>query len=506
MHKPKFLQNLTMRHRLFLSFVVLIAFLLLALWLTQVVFLEDIYKSVKRRDLARTAERLADTLVDTDDYTTLTRALSDDNDYCLLVLDFASGAYTPTVLATPRGGLPHRDCVLHDSARYGDLYPLYCAAASDARPHTERYIYDSERGVFFSLSGELFDAPDGTPVFPEHLLLARAVETERGTRALFLSTTLSPVSATTDAILASLWILTGVLLAVGFVLSYFLAKRLSAPIAAMTADAKRLAEGDTKTTFTAEGYREAAELADALTHASAELSRAAVLRRELLANVSHDLRTPVTLIAGYSEMIRDIPGENTPENAEILLGEANRLSALIDDLMDLSKLEAGVQTLENTTFSLSALLADEMARYNKLHPDITICFTADADITITSDKSRVLQILYNLVNNAVNHVGADNTVLVSLSALPPETDGRAWARISVTDHGAGIPKEELSRIWDRYYKVDENRRRSAVGTGLGLSIVRSTTQLLGGRGGVTSTPNLATTFWFELPLSFEKES
>ena len=121
------------------------------------------------------------------------------------------------------------------------------------------------------------------------------------------------------------------------------------------------------------------------------------------------------------------------------------------------------------------------------------------NITITSDQTRVLQVLYNLVNNAINHVGADRAVLVEQTLLPPEADGRSWVRLSVTDHGNGIDKEELALIWDRYYKVDKTRRRSTVGTGLGLSIVRSTTQLLGGRGGVSSTLGKGSTFWFELP-------
>ena len=506
MQKQK--RRLSMRHRLFFSFTVLICILLLVLWLTQVVFLEDIHKSIKRRDLDRAASALSLVANDigTSRFEALAERLSAKHDICILVLSFDRGQLGgPNVLYTTElhaSGI-HGSCVVHSSLSYSDLYGLYqTAVVSGEGKSTQRYVYDSNSRTFFNVEGPLFEqvAGNGTEDLPECILSTRALHTDGGEVALFLNTSLSPVSATTETLNWLLGILSAFMLLVGTLLSFLLAKRLSAPIVEMTADAKLLADGNIETAFRGHGYREAEELAEALTRASEELGKAALLRRELIANVSHDLRTPVTLIAGYSEMIRDIPGENNPENAQILLDEANRLSALISDLMDLSKLEAGVQELEMTQFPLTSTLRDAMLRYDKLHPDHTIAFQADEELTIVSDQTRVLQILYTLVHNAINHAGEDRLVLVTQTLLPTESDGRAWVRISVTDHGSGIPKDEISLIWDRYYKVDPTRRRSTAGTGLGLSIVRSTAQLLGGRGGVSSTPGEGSTFWFELPL------
>ncbi len=495
------------RARLFVSFGILICILLLFLWLTQVVFLDDIYKAIKRRGLARAADTLANTPIsatDTRTFTALAEELSAEQDICVLVLSFQSGATNPTVLyeaRPPMGALAHNDCVVHAVVDRGSLYPLYLRAReADAQSLTERYVYDARARTFLNLDGGLFESTSEQPSdLVESMLVTRVVSGNTPT-AIFLSSVLTPVTATTDTLLSLLWILSISLLLIGAVLSYVIAKRLSDPIVAMTRDARLLADGNADAVFRADGYREAEELAAALTRAATEVRKAALLRRELLANVSHDLRTPVTLIAGYSEMIRDIPGENNPENAQILLDEANRLSALIDDLMDLSKLEAGVGELECSTFPLTETLRDAMTRYDKLHTDAVISFHAETEITIESDRTRVLQILYNLVNNAVNHRGEDGCVEVVQTLPPPDADGRRFVRISVTDHGKGIEHEELARIWDRYYKVDKTRRRSTVGTGLGLSIVRSTTQLLGGRGGVTSTVGVGSTFWFELPL------
>lgn len=506
MQKKK--RQLSLRHRLFVSFTILICILLLVLWLTQVVFLEDIHKAIKKRDLERAATTLslAANEIGTERFSSLAERLSAKHDICVLALSFDRGQLGgPTVLYSTQlhsTGI-HGSCVVHSNLSYSDLYGLYqTAVVSGKNKSTQRYVYDNNSHTFFNVEGPLFEqvAGNGTEGLPECILSTHALHTDQGEIALFLNTSLSPVSATTETLNWLLGLLSACMLLAGSLLSFLLAKRLSAPIVQMTTDAKLLASGDMQATFRGHGYKEAEELAEALTRASEELSKSVLLRRELIANVSHDLRTPVTLIAGYSEMIRDIPGENNPENAQILLDEASRLSALISDLMDLSKLEAGVQELERSTFPLTTTLRDAMLRYDKLHPEHTITFDATEDLFITSDQTRVLQILYNLVNNAINHAGEDKLVAVTQSLLPPEEDGRAWVRISVTDHGSGIPKDEIALIWDRYYKVDPTRRRATAGTGLGLSIVRSTTQLLGGRGGVSSTEGEGSTFWFELPL------
>ncbi len=216
-----------------------------------------------------------------------------------------------------------------------------------------------------------------------------------------------------------------------------------------------------------------------------------------MANVSHDLRTPLTMIKGYAEVMRDLPGENTPENVQIIIDEAGRLNDLVNDLLDLSRLQAGVLELSRERFDLTGSIKEILTRYDKL-ADFSFPFEPEENIYVMADKLKISQVVYNLVNNAVNYAGADKTV-----ALTQEVIGND-VRISVTDTGEGIPQDKLRDIWDRYYKVDQEHRRAQVGTGLGLSIVKNVLDLHGGSYGVISELGKGSTFWFQLPIDKER--
>ena len=249
--------------------------------------------------------------------------------------------------------------------------------------------------------------------------------------------------------------------------------------------------------FSGEGFKETRELAETLNYAASELSKNDRLSKELIANISHDLRTPLTMITGYSEVMRDIPGENTPENVQVIIDEANRLSELVSALLDLSKLQAGAGRLDISRFDLTETIMDAMYRYSKLTEryGYRIEFYSDRNVMIDADRAMLLQVLYNLINNAINYIGEDKLVIVE------QTVKQDAVRISVTDHGEGIAPEQLPYIWDRYYKVDKVHRRATVGTGIGLSIVKGVLESHGAAYGVDSTPGVGSTFWFEISVS-----
>ena len=264
----------------------------------------------------------------------------------------------------------------------------------------------------------------------------------------------------------------------------------------MNASAKRLAKGDYDADFTVQGYREIDELADSLNYAADELAKADRLQKELVANVSHDLRTPLTLIKGYSEVMRDIPGENKAENIQIIIDETARLSDLVSDVLDLSRIQSGMRKPDIMEFSLTDTVKETMLRYERLtkQDGYTIEFNSDGDVSVMADRVMILQVVYNLINNAINYAGEDKWVSVSQRVT------ENTVRISVTDSGEGIPEEQLGAIWDRYYKVDKVHRRATVGTGLGLSIVKQILELHGASYGVDSTLGEGSTFWFELEV------
>ena len=334
-----------------------------------------------------------------------------------------------------------------------------------------------------------------TRIFSERLLLyAVTARTPAGNhRLVIIETEITPLASTVETLTVQLLCLTLILLPLGITLAVVISRRIAKPITEITESAKRLGGGDYSVRFEGRGSREVSGLADTLNFAADELSKTDGLRRELLANVSHDLRTPLTMIKGYAEVMRDLPGENTPENVQIIIDEAGRLNDLVNDLLDLSRLEAGVLELQKERFNLTGSIREILTRYDKL-ADFKFPFEPKEEAYITADKLKISQVVYNLVNNAVNYAGEDKTVSLTQEVL----DGNV--RISVTDTGEGIPADKLQDIWDRYYKVDREHRRAQVGTGLGLSIVKNVLDLHSGSYGVISELGKGSTFWFQLPM------
>lgn len=345
---------------------------------------------------------------------------------------------------------------------------------------------------------QIFQSRLSGPGAVELLFYGVTVRTASGlNRLVTVESEITPLSATVETLLVQLICLTLILVPLGVFLAAYIPRRLTRPLTEMNEAAKLLGRGDYSVRFAGRGAREVSELAGTLNFAAAELSKADSLRRELLANVSHDLRTPLTMIKGYGEVMRDLPGENTPENVQIIIDEAGRLNDLVNDLLDLSRLEAGVIRLEKERFNLTESIRAILTRYDKL-ADYRFPFTADEDVYVVADKLKISQVVYNLVNNAVNYGGEDKTV-----SLCQQTSGKR-VRVSVSDTGGGIPADKLQDIWERYYKVDREHRRTQVGTGLGLSIVKNVLDLHGGAYGVVSEPGKGSTFWFELDIAPEE--
>ena len=177
---------------------------------------------------------------------------------------------------------------------------------------------------------------------------------------------------------------------------------------------------------------------------------------------------------------------------QVIIDESNRLADLVNDLLDLSKLQSGTQKLAPAVFCLTEDIKKTLHRYDKL-AGYSFPFSFDRPVYVCADRLRISQVLYNLVNNAIHYAGADKTVSLRQSAAG------GVVRVEISDTGEGIPADKLPYIWDRYYKVDKDHRRAQIGTGLGLSIVKNILDMHGGRYGVTSMVGQGSTFWFELP-------
>lgn len=320
---------------------------------------------------------------------------------------------------------------------------------------------------------------------------------------LYLFSPLYPVASTIAILRRQLTYVTFIAILLATVLSAYFSGKITKPISDINRTAKQLAKGNFGITFKGDHYSEIRELADTLTYTSIELEKASTLQKDLIANVSHDLRTPLTMVKSYAEMIRDLSGDNPEKrfrHLQVIIDEADRLNLLVSDMLTLSRVQSGVITLERAPFSIKDAAESILKTYDVLmeQEGYTILLDCPDNIIVNGDEAKIKQIIANLLNNAVKYCGPDRTVYISAK----KNHGKM--RFSVTDHGMGIAPEDLAYIWNRYYKASTNHVRATTGTGLGLSIVKNLLSLHNADFGVDSEVGKGSTFWFTLPIERNK--
>lgn len=316
---------------------------------------------------------------------------------------------------------------------------------------------------------------------------------------------IDPIDATSNVITSQLIYVTIISLIISTVISLFMSKKISRPIRKMNDSAKKLSKGDYNIVFEKCGYEELDELADTLNKATKSLERTDEVKRELIANVSHDLKTPLTMIKAYSEMIRDLSGDNKEkreQHLQVIIDETDRLTRLVNDMMDLSKVESGIVTInkENINFSELASSLIDRIKLSNIDTEHNIEYSIPKDLYVYADKTKIEQVLYNLIINAIKHSGeGKRNILVKVTATQKRV------KVEVIDDGVGISKEDLEHIWDRYYKASESFTRNVQGSGLGLSIVKNILIKNSSDFGVESEIGKGSNFWFDLERISKKD-
>ena len=288
-------------------------------------------------------------------------------------------------------------------------------------------------------------------------------------------------------------------LIIAIITSIFLSNKITNPILKITKKAKKLGNSTTNINFEESGIKEIDELSDALKEAHTELSKTDELRRDLMANVSHDLKTPLTMIKAYAEMIRDISYKDKKkldENVEIIVDETDRLTVLVNDILELSKMESSANTLNIEEFDLASEIRGIVKKYQiiKETEKYTINVDMPDKMLIKADKNKINQVIYNLVNNAINYTGDDKVVTIKV------TKNKKDYLVEIIDTGKGIKESEIPYIWDKYYKKDKKHQRNVVSTGIGLSIVKEILELHKYEYGVKSKENKGSTFYFKIKM------
>ena len=314
---------------------------------------------------------------------------------------------------------------------------------------------------------------------------------------IFINTSLEPIDSTVEVIKHQFIYILLAVLALSFIIAYFISKRISKPIEKINISAKKMAKGDFSITFKDDSnIEEIEELTKTLNYTKEELEKTELLRQELMANVSHDLKTPLTMIKAYAEMVRDLTYKDKKKrnaNLTTIIEETDRLNILVNDILELSKMQAGQIPFVEEEFDIHTCIQDIIKRYDiyVTRDGYTIDYENSSFIKVLADKKRIEQVMYNLLNNALNYTGDDKKVTIHV------IDKKDTVRIEVIDTGKGIAEDELNHIWDKYYKIDKTYSRVQIGTGIGLSIVKNILNYQNLPYGVISTKK-GSTFYFEI--------
>lgn len=471
---------------------VFVAVILLITWFFQVFLLNTFFQTVKKSEMEETATALAQALLCAEQETVAYRAsvehslsvtiykMHESPPERILYTD-ATGSDVIKTLSPAKLGYFYKQALEHDGSYFSNIALGGLEVNEDLLDKLPFSNQNSEK----------------IPISQLRLLYVSLVNvSEAECYMIMLDTQLQPLASTARTLTVQyMWIVVIVLLAAA-VMVYLISRRLVSPLTRMNESAKQLANGQYDTVFEGKGYRETVELADTLNYAAYELSRVDRLQKELIANISHDLRTPLTMIKGYGEVMRDLPNENTPENIQVVIDETARLSELVDDLLELSHLQSRNREPQVAVFDLTEVVREVLLRYDTLikHKGYRVEFVAQENVLVCADRGMLLQVVYNLINNAINYTGEDRSVTVI------QTVSKGTVRISVADTGEGIAPDQMPLIWERYYKVDKVHRRAMIGTGLGLSIVKEILELHRAAYGVNSTLGNGSVFWFEIPV------
>lgn len=448
----------------FLLFTVITSGLLL----TEVIFLEKFYHYFKIQEAKQVASQLLQAYGE-ENFKEEMDKIAFRNQICISVID-------------------GRNYILYQSDVMGNRCLLH---------GWHNYIFAIQQEIKKSETGMICMNVFDEQINMETLVLGSVIgDVQNPDGYMLFNTALEPVGTTVQLLKYLLFMIAILLLIVGIIIALTVSKWLSVPIIRITESAKHMAHGNYDTEFQGGSYQEVNDLARTLTYAEREISKVDTMQRDLIANVSHDLRTPLTMLKAYAEMIRDLSGDNpVKRNAhlQVIIEETDRLTLLVNDILDLSRLENGKQKLELTEFNVTEWLTEICSRYKGVSEQMGyhLTFTPDEEKQVICDSGKMERVVCNLIHNAINYTGEDKQVFVR------QVNTENGVRIEVRDTGAGIEEDKINKIFDKYYR-SENHKREVVGTGLGLSIVKAILKMHNFPYGVKSKLGEGSIFWFEI--------
>lgn len=463
-----------LRMKLFWYIAAFFLFVIMLLWVCQVFFMNDFYRAVTVSYMKRDAKKIENVLKSGENVDSAVYGASMGSGICVSVYEIKDGRGEIVSQAHVKNG-----CRVHEMMSGDALNIEYSAAKkSGGKKLTEAYGHEYDYNTGYIYYSVVFESGD-----KEHFIIMDA--------DAYLS------DATSSTVTVQLTMITVILIFGAAILAVAMSRKITKPVSELSREAEELAAGDYSVDLPVSGIEELDSLGVTLDYAAKELKRSAELKQELVANITHDLRTPLTMISGYSELMRDIPGEVTAENLQIIIDESARLSSLVNDVLEVSRAQNGQIALNTAEFCITDSVRDSVYRYSEMLRgkgyDITYEYDGEA-LRTTGDETKLMQAFCNLLNNAINFTGECRKVIVR------QYVSEGMLRTEVTDFGDGISADELESIWDRYYRARDRHNKGVPGSGLGLSIVKHIMLLHDISFGVTSAQGKGSTFWFEVKI------
>lgn len=319
--------------------------------------------------------------------------------------------------------------------------------------------------------------------------------------AIFINTSIDPIDSTVIILKNQFSIITTIVIILAIIIAYFISNKLTGPIHKLTQKSRELSQGNFNISFdTKTDIEELQVLATTLDYTKNVLKQNEELRRDLMANVSHDLKTPLTMIKAYAEMVKDISYKDSDKresDLNVIIDEVDRLNLLVNDILNLSKLESNIEQLNLEEFDLSRVINIIIGRFKifSLTEKFTFITNIPDELIIFADKQKIEQVIYNLMSNAINYTSDKKKIYINVYQR------KDIIRVAVSDIGKGINENDLKNIWNKYYKSNKKHQRNNIGTGLGLSIVKHILELHHYDYGVITKKNKGTTFYFNIKTS-----
>ena len=459
------MKSKNLREKILIYLIVFCIAILSFLWLFQVIFLNSYYEWVKTNEVENIAAKIA-AAYGNDDFNDTLDSITYSEGVCIELIYNNSEVYSSNSV--------NRGCI---GGRTNDV------------------AYNKYKQKILSGNGENVYKLENSKFGNKTIMYGQKLDDNY---YIIVNASLQPLDSTIEILASQLIFVTIIVLILSFIIAYFISNHISKPIVNLTKTAKQMADGDHEIKFdTKSDLKEINTLADTLNKANSELSKTDELRRELMANVSHDLKTPLTMIKAYAEMVRDLTyksKEKRNSNLNTIIDETNRLNLLVNDMLELSKMQANIIELKYETFDLNEVIKTVVDRFSYLEDtkEYKLKYSGIENAIVRADKMKIEQVIYNLIGNATNYVLDDKEIIVNLKEQDDEY------LIEIIDHGKGIDKKDLELIWDKYYRVDKKYKRNTVGTGLGLSIVKNIFIMHNLEYGVKSKKNKGTCFYFKI--------